>query len=94
MISSNEVFHLAQLPKRIVIQGGGYIALEFAGIFNGYGAKVMVAEEYRMGGTCVIRGCVPKKLLVYASHIQHEIADAAGFGWSIPSATRPDRVKL
>jgi glutathione reductase (NADPH) len=47
----------------------------------------MVAEEYRMGGTCVIRGCVPKKLLVYASHIHHEIEDAAGFGWTIPSAT-------
>jgi len=40
-----------------------------------------------MGGTCVIRGCVPKKLLVYASHIHHEIEDAAGFGWSIPQAT-------
>jgi glutathione reductase (NADPH) len=47
----------------------------------------MLAEEYRMGGTCVIRGCVPKKLLVYASHIHHEIEDAAGFGWTIPSAT-------
>jgi glutathione reductase (NADPH) len=47
----------------------------------------MIAEEYRMGGTCVIRGCVPKKLLVYASHIQHEIEDAAGFGWTIPEAS-------
>jgi glutathione reductase (NADPH) len=47
----------------------------------------MIAEEYRMGGTCVIRGCVPKKLLVYASHVHHEIADAAGFGWTIASAT-------
>src|SRR3979409_367552 len=47
----------------------------------------MMAEEYRMGGTCVIRGCVPKKLLVYASHIHHEIEDAAGFGWTIPSAS-------
>src|SRR6202171_4119239 len=40
-----------------------------------------------MGGACVIRGCVPKKLLVYASHIHHEIEDAAGFGWTIASAT-------
>jgi len=40
-----------------------------------------------MGGTCVIRGCVPKKLLVYASHIHQEIEDAAGYGWTIPSAT-------
>jgi glutathione reductase (NADPH) len=47
----------------------------------------MIAEEYRMGGTCVIRGCVPKKLLVYASHIHQDIEDGAGFGWTIPPAT-------
>jgi glutathione reductase (NADPH) len=57
-----------------------------ARIAAGYGAKVLVAEEYRVGGTCVIRGCVPKKLLVYASHVRHEIDDAAGFGWTIPEA--------
>ncbi len=56
-------------------------------IAAGHGARVMVAEEYRMGGTCVIRGCVPKKLFVLGSHIRHEIADAAGFGWSIPPVT-------
>jgi len=48
-----------------------------------YGAKVAVAEEYRVGGTCVIRGCVPKKLFVYASHVHEEIEDAAGYGWTI-----------
>ncbi|GAC1494563.1 MAG: glutathione-disulfide reductase [Bradyrhizobium sp.] len=58
-----------------------------ARIAAGHGARVMIAEEFRMGGTCVIRGCVPKKLLVYASHVHHEIADAAGFGWTIASAT-------
>ncbi len=58
-----------------------------ARIAAGYGAKVVVAEEYRMGGTCVIRGCVPKKLMVYASHLHQEIADAAGFGWTIPTAS-------
>ncbi|MFX5714121.1 glutathione-disulfide reductase, partial [Acinetobacter baumannii] len=47
----------------------------------------MIAEEYRMGGTCVIRGCVPKKLFAYASHFSHDIADAAGFGWTVPPAT-------
>src|ERR1700689_1360123 len=47
----------------------------------------MIAEEYRMGGTCVIRGCVPKKLPVMASHVHQEIEDAAGFGWTIPRAT-------
>jgi glutathione reductase (NADPH) len=51
-----------------------------------YGARVMVAEEYRLGGTCVIRGCVPKKLLVYASRFHGEFEDAAGFGWTVPQA--------
>ncbi len=47
-----------------------------------HGAKVAVAEEYRVGGTCVIRGCVPKKLLVYASKFAEEFEDAVGFGWT------------
>ena len=67
--------------------GGGSGGVRAARIAAGYGAKVMLAEEYRMGGTCVIRGCVPKKLLVYASHVHQEIEDAAGFGWTIPPAT-------
>ncbi len=48
-----------------------------ARIAAGHGAKVMIAEEYRVGGTCVIRGCVPKKLLVYASRFAHDFDDAA-----------------
>ena len=48
-----------------------------------YGARVMIAEEYRVGGTCVIRGCVPKKLLVYASQFSGEFEDAAGYGWTV-----------
>jgi glutathione reductase (NADPH) len=52
-----------------------------------YGARVAICEESRVGGTCVIRGCVPKKLLVYGSHYQDELHDAAGFGWSIEGAT-------
>ena len=51
-----------------------------------YGAKAAVVEEYRVGGTCVIRGCVPKKLLVYASRFSEDFADAAGFGWHVPPA--------
>ncbi len=47
------------------------------------GARVAICEERRIGGTCVLRGCVPKKLLVYASHIRTELADAAGYGWDI-----------
>src|SRR6201996_7384378 len=45
------------------------------------GAKVALAEEYRMGGTCVIRGCIPKKLFVYASQFSENIIDAKGYGW-------------
>src|SRR5208283_595969 len=52
-----------------------------------HGARVMLAEEYRLGGTCVIRGCVPKKLFVYASRFHGEFEDAAGFGWTVPHAT-------
>lgn len=58
-----------------------------ARIAAGHGAKVMLAEEYRMGGTCVIRGCVPKKLFAYASHVHEEIKDAVGFGWNISPAS-------
>ena len=48
-----------------------------------YGAKVAVAEEFRVGGTCVIRGCVPKKLMVYASRFAQEFQEAQGFGWTV-----------
>jgi len=71
----------------LFVIGGGSGGVRAARIAAGHGARVMVAEEYRFGGTCVIRGCVPKKLLVYASHVHHELQDAAGFGWTIPPAT-------
>lgn len=51
-----------------------------------YGARVGICEDSRIGGTCVIRGCVPKKLLVYGSHVADEIDDAKGYGWTIPEA--------
>ncbi|MBR1221446.1 glutathione-disulfide reductase [Bradyrhizobium sp. U87765 SZCCT0131] len=78
---------MADFDLDLFVIGGGSGGVRAARIAAGYGAKVMVAEEYRLGGTCVIRGCVPKKLLVYASHVHHEIEDAAGYGWTIPSAT-------
>ena len=78
---------MAEFDVDLFVIGGGSGGVRAARIAAGHGARVMIAEEYRMGGTCVIRGCVPKKLLVYASHIQHEIEDAAGFGWSIPQAS-------
>jgi glutathione reductase (NADPH) len=78
---------MSEFDTDLFVIGGGSGGVRAARIAAGHGARVMLAEEYRMGGTCVIRGCVPKKLLVYASHIRHEIEDAAGFGWTIPSAT-------
>src|SRR6202140_739028 len=78
---------MAEFDVDLFVIGGGSGGVRAARIAAGHGARVMIAEEYRMGGTCVIRGCVPKKLLVYASHIHHEIEDAAGFGWTIPAAT-------
>ena len=74
---------MAEFDVDLFVIGGGSGGVRAARIAAGHGARVMVAEEYRMGGTCVIRGCVPKKLLVYASHFRHDIEDAAGFGWTI-----------
>jgi glutathione reductase (NADPH) len=67
----------------LFVIGAGSGGVRAARIAAGYGAKVAIAEEYRVGGTCVIRGCVPKKLLVYASRFGHEFEDAAGFGWTV-----------
>ena len=78
---------MAEFDVDLFVIGGGSGGVRAARIAAGHGARVMIAEEYRMGGTCVIRGCVPKKLLVYASHIQQDVEDAAGFGWTIPQAT-------
>jgi glutathione reductase (NADPH) len=77
---------MAEFDVDLFVIGGGSGGVRAARIAAGYGARVMVAEEYRMGGTCVIRGCVPKKLFVMGSHVQQEIEDAAGFGWTIPEA--------
>ena len=68
----------------LFVIGAGSGGVRAARIAASHGARVMIAEEYRVGGTCVIRGCVPKKLLVYAARFSDEFEDAAGFGWSIP----------
>jgi glutathione reductase (NADPH) len=78
---------MAEFDVDLFVIGGGSGGVRAARIAAGYGARVMIAEEYRMGGTCVIRGCVPKKLFVIGSHIHHEIEDAAGFGWTVPPVT-------
>src|ERR1700753_3883166 len=71
----------------LLVIGAGSGGTRAARIAAGFGAKVLVAEEHRIGGTCVIRGCVPKKLMMYASRVRQEAEDAAGFGWQIPEAT-------
>src|SRR6202795_2306493 len=71
----------------LFVIGGGSGGVRAARIAAQHGARVMLAEEYRLGGTCVIRGCVPKKLLVYASRFHGEFEDAAGVGWTVPHAT-------
>jgi glutathione reductase (NADPH) len=71
----------------LFVIGAGSGGVRAARIAAGHGARVMIAEEDRIGGTCVIRGCIPKKLLVYASRFAHEFEDAAGFGWTVPKAS-------
>lgn len=67
--------------------GGGSGGVRAARIAAGLGARVAIAEGSRYGGTCVIRGCVPKKLMVQASHYAEDFADAAGFGWTVNSTS-------
>jgi glutathione reductase (NADPH) len=67
----------------LFVIGGGSGGVRAARVAAQHGARVMLAEEYRLGGTCVIRGCVPKKLLVYASRFRAEFEDAEGYGWTV-----------
>ena len=67
----------------LFVIGAGSGGVRAARIAAGHGAKVAIAESFRIGGTCVIRGCVPKKVLVYASRFAESFADAAAFGWSV-----------
>ncbi len=67
----------------LFVIGAGSGGVRAARVASAYGARVMIAEEFRVGGTCVIRGCVPKKLLVYASRFGEDFKDAIGFGWTV-----------
>jgi glutathione reductase (NADPH) len=71
----------------LFVIGAGSGGVRAARIAAGHGAKVAIAEEYRIGGTCVIRGCVPKKLLVYAAHLHDDFGLAGKYGWDIGSPT-------
>jgi glutathione reductase (NADPH) len=70
----------------LFVIGGGSGGVRASRMAAQTGAKVAIAEEYAFGGTCVIRGCIPKKLFVYASHFSEDFEDAAGFGWTVPTA--------
>lgn len=72
---------------QLFVIGGGSGGVRAARIAATLGARVAIAESFRYGGTCVIRGCVPKKLMVYASEYAQAFVDAAGFGWSVSPAT-------
>jgi glutathione reductase (NADPH) len=73
---------MTQFDYDLFVIGGGSGGVRAARMSALAGKRVALAEEWRMGGTCVIRGCIPKKLLVYASQFSENIKDAAGFGWS------------
>ena len=68
----------------LFVIGAGSGGTRAARVAAQHGARVKIAEAYRVGGTCVIRGCVPKKLMVYASRFVDAFEDAKGFGWSVP----------
>ncbi len=68
----------------LFVIGAGSGGVRASRVAAAYGARVAIAEEHKVGGTCVIRGCVPKKLLVYGAHFAEDIDDAAMFGWDIP----------
>ena len=69
----------------LFVIGAGSGGLAASKRASAFGAKVAIAEGDLVGGTCVIRGCVPKKLMVYASHFSHFPHKAAGYGWDIPA---------
>jgi glutathione reductase (NADPH) len=78
---------MAKYDYDLFVIGAGSGGVRAARLSAMSGAKVAVAEESRVGGTCVIRGCVPKKFMVYASEVSNQIKVAQGYGWTIPEAT-------
>ncbi len=74
---------MADYDYDLFVIGAGSGGVRAARIAAGHGARVAVAEEHKVGGTCVIRGCVPKKLLVYGAHFAEDLVDARRFGWTL-----------
>ena len=74
---------MSQFDYDLITIGAGSGGVRASRMAAKYGARVAIVEELRVGGTCVLRGCVPKKLLVYGSHMLEEIHDMAGYGWTV-----------
>jgi glutathione reductase (NADPH) len=74
---------MADYEYDLFVIGAGSGGVRASRVAASHGARVAVAEEHRIGGTCVIRGCVPKKLLVYGSHFAEELQDASHYGWTV-----------
>jgi glutathione reductase (NADPH) len=74
---------MARYDYDLFVIGAGSGGVRAARMAAGYGARVAIAEEYRVGGTCVIRGCVPKKLLSYGAHFHEDFEDAVNYGWTV-----------
>jgi len=81
---------MADYDYDLFVIGIGSGGTRAARVAAAHGARVAAAEEYRVGGTCVIRGCVPKKLLVYGAHFAEDLADARRFGWDVPADCKFD----
>jgi glutathione reductase (NADPH) len=75
---------MSEFDYDLFVIGAGSGGVRASRVSAAHGAKVAVAEEYRVGGTCVIRGCVPKKLLIYGAHFAEDLKDARRFGWNVP----------
>lgn len=75
---------MSQYDYDLLVLGAGSGGTRASRVAAAHGARVAVAEEYRVGGTCVIRGCVPKKLLIYGAHFAEDLRDARRFGWNVP----------
>ncbi|WP_010161018.1 glutathione-disulfide reductase [Sphingomonas sp. PAMC 26617] len=85
---------MAEYDYDLFVIGAGSGGTRASRVAAAHGAKVAVAEEHRVGGTCVIRGCVPKKLLVYGAHFAEDLKDAKRFGWDVPDNLGFDWVRL
>lgn len=75
---------MSEFDYDLFVIGAGSGGVRASRVASAHGAKVAVAEEFRVGGTCVIRGCVPKKLLIYGAHFAEDLKDARRFGWDVP----------